>query len=52
MLRNYGLLVGGETVEEAFWLSRNVMTGINTQVPVSSLSVWSTVCVCLRVLKQ
>lgn len=32
VLRNYGLLVGGETVEEAFWLSRNVMTGVNTQL--------------------
>jgi len=34
VLRNFGLIVGGETVEEAFWLSRNVMTGITTQVNI------------------
>jgi len=39
VLRNFGLLVGGETVEEAFWLSRNVMTGVDTQVPLSPASV-------------
>jgi len=32
VLRNYGILVGGETIEEAFWLSHNVMTGVATQV--------------------
>ena len=32
VLRNFGLLVGGETIEEAFWLARNVMTGVDTQV--------------------
>lgn len=34
MLRNFGLLIGGETIEEAFWMARNVMTGIDTQVTV------------------
>jgi len=37
VLRNFGLLVGGETIEEAFWMARNVMTGIDTQVPLSPL---------------
>jgi len=32
VLRNFGLIVGGETIEEAFWLARNVMTGIDKQV--------------------
>lgn len=32
VLRNFGLLVGGETIEEAFWLARNVMTGVSTQL--------------------
>jgi adducin len=32
VLRNFGLIVGGETVEEAFWLARNVMTGIDIQL--------------------
>jgi len=32
VLRNFGLLVGGETIEEAFWMARNVMTGVDTQV--------------------
>jgi len=37
VLRNFGLLVGGETIEEAFWLARNVMTGIDTQVIINAL---------------
>jgi len=37
VLRNFGLLVGGETIEEAFWMARNVMTGVNTQVTKSLL---------------
>ena len=39
MLRNFGLLVGGETIEEAFWMARNVMTGVDTQVAVSLMSL-------------
>lgn len=32
VLRNFGLIVGGETIEEAFWLARNVMTGVDFQL--------------------
>jgi len=39
VLRNFGLLVGGETIEEAFWMARNVMTGVDTQVAGSSYYV-------------
>ena len=43
MLRNFGLLVGGETIEEAFWMARNVMTGIDTQVTLSPTSLYVSV---------
>ena len=32
VLRHYGLVVGGQTVEEAFYLARNLMTALETQV--------------------
>lgn len=31
-VRNFGVLVGGETVEEAFHLVNNLMTAVETQV--------------------
>jgi len=40
VLRNFGVLVGGETIEEAFWMARNVMTGIDTQVPTCLMSLY------------
>ena len=40
MLRNFGILVGGETIEEAFWLAHNVMTGVSTQVCLSPTSLF------------
>ena len=33
-LRNYGVLVTGETVEEAFLTAANVMAAVDTQVTV------------------
>lgn len=36
VLRNFGLIVGGETVEEAFWLARNVMAAIDKQLSVTA----------------
>jgi adducin len=36
VLRNFGILVGGESVEEAFWLARNVMTGVDKQLSLSA----------------
>ena len=56
MLRNFGLLVGGETIEEAFWMAHNVMTGVSTQVAGSCIFfvyVWrcnECVCVCVQTL--
>ena len=32
VLRNYGVLVGGQTIEEAFYLARNLMTALDVQV--------------------
>jgi len=36
ILRNFGIIVGGETIEEAFYLVRNVMTGVETQLRMIS----------------
>lgn len=32
VLRNFGIIVGGETVEETFFLVRQLMTGVETMV--------------------
>jgi hypothetical protein len=50
VLRNFGIIVGGETIEEAFWLARNVMTGIDKQV--GQLNLFTYECSQLDILRN
>ena len=43
VLRNHGVLVGGQSIEEAFYLARNLLTALDVQVRRNNITVLHSV---------